>query len=62
MTSDPTYDWEAIMAGPRSWRLAFQLSELFNDNAPLGWSLYIPIAEQCLEEARKLITSEGPRP
>ena len=44
--SDPTYNKEQIDADP-VWRLAFWLSELINDNAPLGWSKYIWIAE-CL--------------
>ena len=31
------------------WREAFRLSEQGNDNAPLGWSQYIPAARRILE-------------
>ena len=44
--NDPTYDREAIEANP-VWQLAFSLSEISNDGAPLGWSRYIYVAE-CL--------------
>jgi len=44
--NDPTYNREAIRANPE-WDLAFILSEIMNDAAPLGWSKYIPTA-QCL--------------
>lgn len=44
--SDPTYNSEEINANP-VWQLAFTLSEIQNDNAPLGWSKYIWVAE-CL--------------
>jgi hypothetical protein len=40
---DPTYVREAIDANPE-WRLAFRLSEVDNDDAPLGWARYIPLA------------------
>lgn len=43
---DPTYDRKVINANP-TWRLAFSLSEIQNDNAPIGWSKYIYVAE-CL--------------
>jgi hypothetical protein len=43
---DPTYDKTAIEANPE-WELAFVLSEIENDNAPLGWSRYIGTAN-CL--------------
>lgn len=43
---DPTYDREVIDANP-VWRVAFALSEIQNDGAPLGWGRYIVIAE-CL--------------
>lgn len=46
---DPTYNPEEINANP-VWKRAFQLSELENDNAPLGWSKYIPQAQKELEE------------
>lgn len=41
---DPTYRKEEIEANP-IWYLAWVLSEIQNDNAPLGWSKYIPLAE-----------------
>lgn len=41
--SDPTYDQEEINKN-KVWRVAFIMSELRNDNAPLGWSRYIPDA------------------
>ena len=44
--TDPTYDREAIRANP-VWDLAFVLSEIRNDNAPLGWGTYIYTAK-CL--------------
>jgi len=40
---DPTYDKELIDANP-VWKLAFLMSETDNDNAPIGWSAYIRIA------------------
>ena len=46
MSTDPTYEREAIEKNP-VWQLAFSLSEIQNDNAPIGWSKYIWIAE-CL--------------
>lgn len=42
-----TYDRAKIEETP-VWRAAFALSEVWNDNAPLGWSAFIP-------EARRLI-------
>jgi len=42
---DPTYDKELINQNP-VWKFAFELSEIENDLAPLGWSKYIPTAEQ----------------
>ena len=44
--SDPTYDRKQIDANP-VWQLAFLLSEIQNDNAPLGWGKFIWPAE-CL--------------
>lgn len=49
--SDPTYDTNVINADP-VWKLAFELSEQENDNAPLGWSKFIP-------RAKKIIEAEG---
>jgi hypothetical protein len=42
----PTYDRELIKADP-IWDLAFTMSEIMNDNAPIGWHKYIGAAE-CL--------------
>lgn len=43
---DPTYDKNEI-AKNQVWQLAFDLSEMQNDNAPIGWGKYIWVAE-CL--------------
>lgn len=47
MNGDPTYVRAEIDANP-VWKLAFYLSELRNDDAPIGWSRYIPEAERQL--------------
>ena len=47
--SDPTYVKEHIQANPE-WDVAFVLSELQNDNAPIGWSNYIGSARALLKE------------
>lgn len=44
---DPTYDASLIKADP-AWELAFCMSEIDNDNAPLGWAAYIPLAQSLL--------------
>lgn len=44
--NDPTYVRSEIDANPE-WELAFTLSEIENDNAPIGWSRYIGTAK-CL--------------
>lgn len=44
--TDPTYNREEIRANPE-WDVAFVLSELRNDKAPIGWSRYIMDA-RCL--------------
>jgi hypothetical protein len=44
--NDPTYDRELITANPE-WELAFVLSEIQNDAAPIGWGKYI-FAAECL--------------
>lgn len=41
---DPTYIKQEIDANPL-WKLAFRLSEMFNDNAPIGWGSYILLAK-----------------
>jgi len=45
---DPTYDMNVINKNP-IWKKAFELSELKNDNAPLGWSNYMKEAEEALK-------------
>lgn len=44
--NDPTYCIADIEENP-VWQLAWTLSEIMNDNAPLGWSKYIWVVE-CL--------------
>jgi len=44
---DPTYRKEEIDKNP-VWELAFSLSEMQNDNAPMGWGRYIYLAEMIL--------------
>lgn len=43
---DPTYNVEEINKNP-VWQLAYSLSEIMNDDAPLGWAKYI-FAAECL--------------
>lgn len=44
---DLTYNVDEIRANP-IWDLAFVLSEIKNDDAPLEWSMYIPLAKTLL--------------
>lgn len=44
--ADPTYNREEIAKNPE-WTLAFDLSEIHNDAAPIGWGRYIFVAK-CL--------------
>ena len=37
-----------------TWQIAFTLSEMVNDTAPLGWEKYIPLAEKSIKEAREI--------
>ncbi len=46
--SDPTYEQDQIDAN-LIWRVAFILSEILNDNAPIGWGRYIYAAERLNE-------------
>lgn len=46
--NDPTYDRKQIDANP-VWKKAFQLSEMENDSAPIGWAQYIPRAKKLLK-------------
>lgn len=45
---DPTYDTEIIEANP-IYELAFTISEIENDQAPIGWSRYIVLARLLLQ-------------
>lgn len=56
--SDPTYNKTEIN-GREEWSLAFKISEHLNDNAPLGWSRYIPVAVAILRETRQMTTPEA---
>lgn len=51
MTPDPTYVREQVEGNP-IWKLAWTLSEVDNDNAPIGWGQYIPMARWLLETYR----------
>ena len=44
MAKDPTYDVEEIKKNP-VWHAAWTMSECLNDQAPLGWSRYVWVAE-----------------
>ena len=41
--NDLTYDRKIIDLNP-VWKLAFIISEIENDNAPIGWGQYISLA------------------
>jgi len=45
---DPTYVKAEIEANPE-WDIAFVLSEIKNDDAPIGWSKYISTARSLLD-------------
>jgi hypothetical protein len=47
--NDPTYDLQKINAHP-VWKLAFELSEVDNDNAPIGWWKYFSIADHLVRK------------
>lgn len=47
--TDPTYVRSEIDANP-TWHVAFVLSEIMNDQAPIGWGKYISVAG-CLLDA-----------
>ncbi len=47
--NDPTFVREDINNNP-VWELAFTMSEISNDNAPIGWGQYIYIAELLLNK------------
>ncbi len=46
--NDPTYNRKEIDKH-LIWKMAFIMSECLNDNAPLGWSKYIYVAEQVVK-------------
>ncbi len=46
---DPTYDKEQIKTKPE-WYIAWILSEMRNDTAPIGWGKYRPDARAILNE------------
>ena len=54
--SDPTYVRAEIDAKPE-WRDAFRFSELYNDNAPIGWGRCIGLLEA---EAKNLYLPPAP--
>lgn len=47
--NDPTYVKENIEANP-IWKLAFFMSEIENDHAPIGWGKYILLAKAILSK------------
>jgi len=58
---DPTYVIAEIEAKP-VWELAYSLSEIQNDMAPIGWGKYIWLAEGLLanyniERKSKVVTN-----
>lgn len=46
---DKTYDRKVIDKDP-IWKLAFWMSEIDNDNAPIGWNNYIPLARSLTDK------------
>lgn len=56
--SDPTYSKAEIEANP-VWHIAWVLSEIRNDSAPLGWGSYITTAE-CLLDAFEIKPKRQP--
>lgn len=55
---DPTYNKNMIDTDP-IWKLAFEMSEMDNNYAPLGWGQYIHLATLIFSkyELRKKLTS-----
>lgn len=49
MLDDPTYDKKLIDQNP-VWKLAFWMSEIDNDNAPIGWAKYTILAGAFLDK------------
>ena len=50
--NDPTYDKKVIEQNG-VWHIAFIISEMVNDMAPIGWSKYAPEAEEAIKKARE---------
>ena len=50
--ADPTYSMGEIESNG-TLHIAYILSELVNDNSPIGWGKFIPIAEKAVTEAIK---------
>lgn len=51
--SDPTYNRDIIRSNG-VWEIAYIISQMLDDNAPIGWSKYIPLAEEVVNKAKKL--------
>jgi hypothetical protein len=49
VVEDPTYNKEKIDQDP-VWKLAFWMSEIDNDNAPIGWSRYTILSRAILNK------------
>lgn len=54
---DPTYVMAEIRRVPE-WEVAHTLSEILNDNAPIGWFKYVGTAK-CLLAAYDMRRKEG---
>jgi hypothetical protein len=52
MSKPPLCPTDSQLARNGIWHIAFILSEMVNDNAPLGWERYIPLAKRAIKEAR----------
>lgn len=50
---DPTYEKDKIESNG-VWHIAFIMSEMLNDNAPIGWSKYIQAAEKAMKNAMEV--------
>lgn len=59
--NDPTYIRDEINANPE-WALAFFLSEVDNDNAPIGWYRYISMAKCLLSKYNMEVKNEVNKP
>ena len=58
MMNDPTYILSEIDGNPE-WALAFVLSEILNDDAPIGWSLYCGAARCLLDAGYRKVAGDG---